>query len=170
MSVCVCVCVCVSMWCVRDRVRACLLKTKQPPPPPTTTATIDYRNQVTQLNKRVLLSFSFSLTQRSDFSCSENEATGTPKMKPQELQSRSFVSSRFQVRRSMLPSLAGSPSRGGDVTVYVLNINQLSLPTPFYSVLMSISPLWPFQLYFIPETLPNSSPLSLSVLPALFLP
>ena len=26
---------------------------------------------------------------------------------------------------------AGSPSRGGDVTVYVLDINQQSLPTPF---------------------------------------
>ena len=33
----------------------------------------------------------------------------------------------------------GSPSRGGDVAVYVFNINQLSLPTPFYSVLVSIS-------------------------------
>ena len=33
---------------------------------------------------------------------------------------------------------AGSPSRGGDVTVYVLNINQPSLPIPFYSVLVSI--------------------------------
>ena len=33
----------------------------------------------------------------------------------------------------------GSTSRGGDVTVYVLNINQPSLPAPFYSVLASIS-------------------------------
>ena len=29
--------------------------------------------------------------------------------------------------------------RGGDVTVYVRNINQSSLPTPFYSVLVPIS-------------------------------
>ena len=33
----------------------------------------------------------------------------------------------------------GSPSRGGDVTVYVCDINQPSLPTSFYSVLVSIS-------------------------------
>ena len=33
---------------------------------------------------------------------------------------------------------AGSPSRGGDVVVYVFDINQPSLPTPFYSVLVSI--------------------------------
>ena len=32
----------------------------------------------------------------------------------------------------------GSPSRGGDVTVYVRH-NQLRLPTPFYSVLVSVS-------------------------------
>ena len=34
---------------------------------------------------------------------------------------------------------AGSPSHGGDVAVYVFNISQPSLPTPFYSVLASIS-------------------------------
>ena len=33
----------------------------------------------------------------------------------------------------------GFTSRGGDVTVYVFNINQPSLPTPFYSVFVSIS-------------------------------
>ena len=32
----------------------------------------------------------------------------------------------------------GIPSRGGDVAVYVSDINQPSLPTPFYSVLMSV--------------------------------
>ena len=31
---------------------------------------------------------------------------------------------------------AGSPSHGGDVAVYVFNISQPSLPTPFYSVLV----------------------------------
>ena len=35
------------------------------------------------------------------------------------------------------------------VPVYVFDINQPSLPTPFYSVLLFQS-LWPFQLYFIP--------------------
>ena len=34
---------------------------------------------------------------------------------------------------------AGLPSRGGDVTVYVLDINQPSLPHSFYSVLLSVS-------------------------------
>ena len=34
---------------------------------------------------------------------------------------------------------AGSPSCGWDVAVYVFDTNQLSLPTPFYSVLVSIS-------------------------------
>ena len=33
----------------------------------------------------------------------------------------------------------GSPSRGEDVAVYVFGINQPSLPTPFYSVLVSVS-------------------------------
>ena len=33
----------------------------------------------------------------------------------------------------------GSSSRGGDVAVHVFDINQPSLPTPFYSVLVSIS-------------------------------
>ena len=33
----------------------------------------------------------------------------------------------------------GSPSHGGDVAVYVFDISQPSLPTPFYSVLVSVS-------------------------------
>ena len=33
----------------------------------------------------------------------------------------------------------GSPSRGGDVALHVFDINQPSLPTPFYSVLVSVS-------------------------------
>ena len=48
---------------------------------------------------------------------------------------------------------AGSPSRGGHVTVYVKDVNLPSLPTPFYFVPVSISVLWPFQLYFIPYIL-----------------
>ena len=40
---------------------------------------------------------------------------------------------------AVAPVSAGSPSRGGDVTVYVPDINQPSLPTPFYSVLVSVS-------------------------------
>ena len=34
---------------------------------------------------------------------------------------------------------AGSPSRGGDVIVYISDINQPNLPTPLYSVLVSVS-------------------------------
>ena len=33
----------------------------------------------------------------------------------------------------------GSPSRTGNVAVYIFDINQLSLPTAFYSVLVSVS-------------------------------
>ena len=43
---------------------------------------------------------------------------------------------------------SGSPSRGGDVTVYVCDINQPSLPTFFYSVLVSVSET--LSTYFIP--------------------
>ena len=35
-------------------------------------------------------------------------------------------------------SSSGSPSLGGDVAVYVFDINQPTLPTPFYSVLVSV--------------------------------
>ena len=34
---------------------------------------------------------------------------------------------------------AGSPSRGGNVAVYVFDMNQSSFPIPFYSVSVSIS-------------------------------
>ena len=54
-----------------------------------------------------------------------------------------------KVLRVRIPT-GSSPSRGGDVAVYVVDINQPSLPTPFYSVLVSISVLWSFELYFIP--------------------
>ena len=59
---------------------------------------------------------------------------------------------------------AGSPSRGGDVAVYVPNINQPNLLTLFffffgccYLLLCVLLSLWPFQfqLYFIPYILPT---------------
>ena len=40
--------------------------------------------------------------------------------------------------------------------VYVFNIKQPSLPTTFYSVLVSIYVLWSFQLHFIPQIHPTS--------------
>ena len=39
--------------------------------------------------------------------------------------------------------------------VNVKDINQPSLPTSFYSVLVSVSLLWAFQLYFTPYILPT---------------
>ena len=44
----------------------------------------------------------------------------------------------------------GSPSHGGDVAAYVFDISQPSLPTPFHSVLVSVSVFIAIQLYFIP--------------------
>ena len=65
----------------------------------------------------------------------------------------------------------GSPSRGGNLTVHVLDIKQLSLPTLFYSVLVSLSVFGPFQLYFILKLSRQPSAFSLCSVPlALFLP
>ena len=53
---------------------------------------------------------------------------------------------------SVVASLAvvptGSPSRGGDVVVYIFDINQPSLPTPFHSVLVSVSVCMALQTVF----------------------
>ena len=66
---------------------------------------------------------------------------------------------------------AGSPSRGGDVAVYVLNVSQPSLPTPFfYSVLVSVSVFMALSTVFHSITFPDNSPLSRAVLPVSFLP
>ena len=65
---------------------------------------------------------------------------------------------------------AGSPSRGGDVAVYVFDINHPSLPTPFYFVLLSISVIMALSTVFHSIKSPDNSPLSHSVLPVLYLP
>ena len=70
---------------------------------------------------------------------------------------------------SPLPLPARSPSRGGDVVVYFSDINQLSVPTPFYSVLVSISVYMALSTVFLSINYPDNSPLSHSVLPVLFL-
>ena len=57
---------------------------------------------------------------------------------------------------------AGSPSRGGDVAVYVFDINQPSLPTPFYSVLVSFSKALSTVFHSINS--PDNPPFSHSVL------
>ena len=61
------------------------------------------------------------------------------------------------------------PSRDGDVVVYVQDINQPSLPTPFYSVLVSISVFMALSTVFHSIN-SDGSPLSHSVRPVLFLP
>ena len=76
---------------------------------------------------------------------------------------------RYAVKFShFLP--VGLPLRGGDVTVYVCDINQPSLPTPFYSVLVLISVYMALSTVFHSIKSPDNSPLSHSVLPVLFLP
>ena len=65
---------------------------------------------------------------------------------------------------------AGSPSRGGDVAVYVFDINQPSLLTPFYSVLVSVYVFIGLSTVFHFINSPDKSPLSHSILPVLFLP
>ena len=54
----------------------------------------------------------------------------------------------------------GSPSPGGDVTVCVFDINQPSLPTPFYSVLVSISVFMALSTVVHSIDSPDNSPLS----------
>ena len=57
--------------------------------------------------------------------------------------------------------------RGGDVAVYVFDINQPSLPTPFY---VCISVFLALSTVFHSINSPDNSQLSHSVLPVLFLP
>ena len=64
----------------------------------------------------------------------------------------------------------GSSSRGEDVTVYVFDMNQPSLPTPLYSVLESISVFMALSAVFHSINFPDDSQLSHTVLPILFLP
>ena len=64
----------------------------------------------------------------------------------------------------------GSPSRGGDVAVYIVDINQPSLPTPVYSVLAPISVFMALSTVFHSINSPDGSPFSESVLPVLSLP
>ena len=70
----------------------------------------------------------------------------------------------------LCPCLAGSPSRGGDVVVNVKDINQPSLPTPFHSVLVSISLFMALSTVFQSINSADNCPLFHSVLPVLILP
>ena len=64
----------------------------------------------------------------------------------------------------------GSPSRGGDVAAYVFNISQPSLPTPFYSVLVTVYVFMALSTVFHSINSPDNSPFSHFVLPVLSLP
>ena len=64
----------------------------------------------------------------------------------------------------------GSPSRGGDVALCVLDINPASLSTPFFPVLVSLSVFMALSTVFHSTKFPDNSPPSDSVLPVLFLP
>jgi len=70
----------------------------------------------------------------------------------------------------MLGVPTGSPSRGGDVAVYAFDVNQPSLPAPFYSALVSVSVVMALSTVFYSINSPDNSPLSHSVLPVLFPP
>ena len=66
--------------------------------------------------------------------------------------------------------LTGSSSRGGDVAVYVFDINQPSLPTPFYSVFVSVPVFMALSTLLHSMNSPENSPLFYFVLPVFFLP
>ena len=64
----------------------------------------------------------------------------------------------------------GSASRGGDVMADAFDTNQPSLPTPFYSVLVSISVFMALSTVFHSISSSDNFSLSHSVLPVLFPP
>ena len=78
------------------------------------------------------------------------------------------ICDKFQQLFTRVPT--GSPSRGGDVAVYVSDINQPSLPALFYAVLVSISVFVALSTVFLSINSPDNSLLSQSVLLVLFLP
>ena len=75
------------------------------------------------------------------------------------------VSLPYRLQASVPPLLvrAGSPSRGGDVGVYVLDMNQPSLLTPFDSVRLSISVFMALSTPFHSINSPENSLFSHSV-------
>ena len=68
------------------------------------------------------------------------------------------------LRSPQLFFTAGPPSRGGDVAVYVFDINHPSLPTPFYFVLVSIFIFMALSTVFHSINSLDNSPRSQSVL------
>ena len=80
------------------------------------------------------------------------------------------ASVRICLAYASVSSSAGSPSRGADVAVNVFDINQPSLPTPLYSVLVSVFVFMTLSTVFHSINSPDNSPLSHSVFPVLFEP
>ena len=77
----------------------------------------------------------------------------------------SVLLDKVLVRKSV-----GVDSCGGDVAVFVFDINQPSMPTPFYSVLEYVSAFMALSTVFYSINSPDNSPLSHSALPVLFFP
>ena len=80
------------------------------------------------------------------------------------------IRERGRERDSLSHVPTGSPSCGGDVAFYVFDINQPSVPTSFYSFLVSISVFMALPTEFHSIKSLDNSPLSQSVLRVLFLP
>ena len=59
---------------------------------------------------------------------------------------------------------ASSPSRGGDVAVYVFDINQPRTPTPFCSVLVYISVFMALSIVFHSINSPDNSECMLKII------
>ena len=94
----------------------------------------------------VSLAGSFTISQTAVDSPYFGELEALPK--PQfSAKTWSIFFSLFKMPCFVGPSC--SPSCGGDVAVYVLDINQPSLPTPFSCTCLCLFlSVWPFQLYF----------------------
>ena len=85
-----------------------------------------------------------------------------PRIKIKEAEGRPWPSCDTWIVHSVSPKIvpAGSPSLGEDVVVYVFELNQQSLPTPFYSALVSISVFMALSAIFRSINSPDNSPFS----------
>ena len=86
-----------------------------------------------------------------------------------EKQEPNHLCSAYRVAPRRLAGVPmGSPSCGGDVAVYVFDVDQPSLPTPFHSVLVFIPVFMALSTLFHSINSPDNSPVSYSVLPVCF--
>ena len=83
---------------------------------------------------------------------------------------RHLTHSTLPHNMTVMSAPEGSPSRGGEVMVYVTDINSPSSPTPFYSVLVFVSAFMALSTLFHSINSPDNSSLSHSVLLVLILP